>query len=181
MPDAMPDPTPDTLPDTTALQADIARLIEQDRLLQLPRLDAGLAWTLGCQLRDTALARGLAVTIEIRIGAETVFFHAMHGTAPANADWARRKRNVVELLDLASYRVGRELLLEGSSLEAKMGLPTRDHAPHGGSLPLRVAGTRLGTVTVSGLPQRDDHNLVVELLAPLAGLSAAETAAVSLP
>lgn len=166
--------------DTTALQADIARLVEQDRRLQLPRLDAGLAWTLGCQLRDTALARGLAVTIEIRIGDQTVFFHAMHGTAPANADWARRKRNVVELLDQASYRVGRELLLEGSSLEARMGLPTRDYAPHGGSVPLRVAGTRLGTVTVSGLPQRDDHNFVVELLAPLTGLGPSEIAALAL-
>ena len=162
--------------DTTALQNDLARLAEQDRRLQLPRLDAGLAWTLGCQLREAAAARGLAVTIEIRIAAETVFFHAMHGTAPANADWARRKRNVVELLDQSSYRVGRELLLENSSLEAKMGLPTRDYAPHGGSVPLRVAGTRLGTVTVSGLPQRDDHKLVIALLAPLAGVPLAEIA-----
>ncbi|HSI61120.1 MAG TPA: heme-degrading domain-containing protein [Ideonella sp.] len=162
--------------DTTALQNDLARLAEQDRRLQLPRLDAGLAWTLGCQLREAAAARGLAVTIEIRIAAETVFFHAMQGTAPANADWARRKRNVVELLDQSSYRVGRELLLENSSLEAKMGLPTRDYAPHGGSVPLRVAGTRLGTVTVSGLPQRDDHTLVITLLAPLAGVPLAEIA-----
>ena len=157
-------------------RADLARLVEQERRLQLPRLDADVAWALGAQLRDAARARGAAVTIEIRIGTETVFFHAMPGTAPANADWARRKRNACELLDQSSYRVGRQLLLDATTLEARMGLPTRDYATHGGSVPLRVAGTRLGTVTVSGLPQRDDHELEVALLAPLAGVPLAEIA-----
>jgi len=162
--------------DKTPLQADIAKLIEQERRLQLPRLDADIAWTLGSQLRDTALARQAAVTIEIRIGAETVFFHAMRGTAPANADWARRKRNLSELLDQSSYLIGRELALEGNTIENKMGLATRDYAAHGGSVPLRVNGTRFGTVTVSGLPQREDHLMVIEQLAPLAGVPLAEIA-----
>jgi uncharacterized protein (UPF0303 family) len=152
------------------LQADLARLAEQEERLQLPALDADVAWAIGTQLRAMALARGAAVTIEIRIGADTVFFHAMRGAAPANADWARRKRNVSELLDQSSYRVGRQLALELATIEAKMGLPTRDYATHGGSVPLRVNGTRLGTVTISGLPQRDDHEMVVEVLAALAGV-----------
>ena len=156
--------------DTLQLQTDIARLAEQEHRLQLPRLDADLVWALGTQLRDAALARGVAVTIEIRIGADTVFFHAMRGTAPANADWARRKRNVCELLDQSSYRVGRQLALEASTIETKIGVPTRDYAAHGGSVPLRVNGTRFGTVTVSGLPQRDDHNMVVAALAALCGV-----------
>jgi len=162
--------------DKTPLQADIAKLIEQERRLQLSKLDADIAWALGSQLRDRALARQAAVTIEIRIGAETVFFHAMRGTAPANADWARRKRNLSELLDQSSYLIGRELALEGNTIENKMGLATRDYAAHGGSVPLRVNGTRFGTVTVSGLPQREDHLMVIEQLAPLAGVPLAEIA-----
>jgi uncharacterized protein (UPF0303 family) len=162
--------------DIEQARADLARLAEQERRLQLPGLDADLAWSIGLQLRDAARARGASVTIEIRIGEQTVFFHAMPGTAPANADWARRKRNTSELLDRSSYRVGRQLLLDATTLEARMGLATRDYASHGGSVPLRVAGTRLGTVTVSGLPQREDHELVVSLLAPLAGVPLAEIA-----
>jgi len=162
--------------DKTQLQADIAKLIEQERRLQLPRLDAEIAWALGSQLRDTALIRQAAVTIEIRIGAETVFFHAMRGTAPANADWARRKRNLSELLDQSSYLIGRQLALDGNTIENKMGLATRDYAAHGGSVPLRVNGTRFGTVTVSGLPQREDHLMVIEQLAPLASVPLAEIA-----
>jgi uncharacterized protein (UPF0303 family) len=162
--------------DTHSLQADIAQLAEQERRLQLPRLDEELAWELGSQLRDVALKRGVAVTIEVRIGADTVFFHAMRGTAAANADWARRKRNVCELLDQSSYRVGRELALEGKTLEDKMGLATRDYAAHGGSVPLRVNGKRFGCVTVSGLPQREDHDMVIEVLALWADVPLAKIA-----
>lgn len=159
---------------TDRLSADLARLAEQERLLQLPAVPPDLAWALGSRLRDTAQARGLPVSIEIRFGEQLVFFHAMPGTAPVNADWARRKRNVSELLDLSSYHVGRQLLQDGSSLEAKLGVDTRDYAPHGGAVPLRLAGgTRLGTVTVSGLPQRQDHQLVVEVLAGFCGIDAA--------
>jgi len=162
--------------DTTALQADLARLELQEQRLQLARFDADTAWTLGLALRDTAKARGVAVTIEIRIGEHAVFFHAMPGTAPVNADWARRKRNTSELMDESSYRVGRRLALDGGTLEAKLGVPTRDYAAHGGAVPLRVNGTRIGTVTVSGLPQRDDHVMVIEALAALAGVPLEEIA-----
>lgn len=155
----------------------IEKLIEQERRLVLPRFDEADAFALGVQLRDVVASRGGAVTIEIRIARETVFFHAMPGTTPANADWARRKRNVVELLHKSSYRVGRELERDGTTLEAKMGLATRDHACHGGAFPLRVAGIGVvGTLTVSGLPQREDHELIVELLAPRCGVPPAEVA-----
>jgi uncharacterized protein (UPF0303 family) len=163
-------------PETARRQADLDKMAEQDRRLQLPRLDAELAWTLGTRLRDLALARQVAVTIEIRIGNDLVFFHAMRGTAPANADWARRKRNISELLDRSSYQVGVQHSTQDTSVEEKMGLPVRDYAPHGGAVPLRVGGTRLGTVTVSGLPQRDDHDMVVEVLADLCGVPLAEVA-----
>ena len=42
--------------------------------------------------------RKVAVTAEVRRGKETLFFYAMPGTTPNNADWVRRKRNVVEAL-----------------------------------------------------------------------------------
>ncbi|MFM2057625.1 MAG: hypothetical protein RLY71_2010 [Pseudomonadota bacterium] len=151
---------------------DIELLAEQERRLVLPAIDADLPWQLGQRLRELALARGAAVTIEIRINRETVFFHAMPGVTPANADWARRKRNTVELLQQSSYRVGLELKRDASSLEAKMGLPTRDYASHGGSFPLQLVGIgTIGTVTVSGLPQREDHAMVVEALEPFCGLA----------
>jgi uncharacterized protein (UPF0303 family) len=159
------------------LKAEIARIAEQERRLHLPRYDEAVAWTLGTRLKDAAEARQLPLTIELRLARETVFFHAMPGTSPANADWARRKRNTVELMQRSSYGIGRWLELDSSSLESKMGLPPRDYASHGGSFPLRLAGSGcVGVVTVSGAPQRQDHAMVVEVLAEWCGVELAEVA-----
>ena len=159
------------------LESEIHRIAAQEKRLRLARFDESVAWTLGTRLKATAEALPLPLVIEIRLARETVFFHAMAGTAPVNADWARRKRNTVELLQQSSYRVGRTLELEGSSLKAKMGLPTRDYASHGGSFPLRlVDGASVGVVTVSGAPQRQDHAIVVEVLAAWCGVPLGEVA-----
>lgn len=161
------------------LQQDIARIVEQERLLRFEGFDEETAWDLGVHLRALAVARAVAVAIEVRLARQTVFFCSMPGTSPANADWARRKRNTVEMLGRSSYGVGRSLELEGGSLEAKMGLPARDYASHGGSVPvIATSGACIGAVTVSGLPQRDDHSMVVEALATKCGVPLSEVALV---
>ena len=115
------------------------------------------------------------MTIEVRLGGQTVFLHAMRGTSPSNADWARRKRNVVEWLHRPSYAIGLETARDGRSELALMGLREWDVADHGGSFPIVVEGVGcVGAVTVSGLPQRADHDLVVEALADLCGVDLAE-------
>jgi uncharacterized protein (UPF0303 family) len=160
-----------------SLEQDIARIAQQERRLRFASFDEQTAWDLGSRLRALALARGVAVTIEVRVGRETVFVCSMPGTSPANADWARRKRNTVEMLSRSSYGVGRALELEESSLELKMGLPMRDYASHGGSVPIFLtSGACIGAATVSGLPQREDHELVIEGLSAMCGVGFDELA-----
>ena len=159
------------------LEDEIRHIAEQERRLELPRFDETDAWKLGTILKTLAESRGQAVFVEIRKVRETVFAYAMPGTGPNNIDWARRKRNAVELLQRSSYGIGRTLQRDNTSLETRMGLPTRDYASHGGGFPIKVAGVGVvGAVTVSGLPQRDDHDLVVEALAQMAGVPLAEIA-----
>ena len=157
------------------MTADLDRIDEQLRRLRFTRFDETDAWELGSDLRRRASDRRVAVTIEVRIAGSTVFMCAMPGTSPANADWARRKRNVVELLHQPSYAVGLEEVRDGRSVLAQMGLPDHEVASHGGSFPIIVEGVGcIGAVTVSGLPQRDDHELVVEALAARCGVEVAE-------
>ena len=152
--------------------ADLARIAVQEQQLVFPSFDEDTAWRVGSRVRELAAARGVAVAIEVRLAGSTVFFHAMPGTAPANADWARRKRTVVELLHQSSYAVGIEDAMKDRSITAMMGLPDRDVATHGGCVPVRVNGVGVvGAVTVSGLPQRADHELVIEVFAELLGQS----------
>jgi uncharacterized protein (UPF0303 family) len=156
---------------------DIQRISEQERRLVWVRFDLDRAWQLGSRLRELALTQELALTIEVRLAVETVFFCAMPGVTPANADWARRKRNTVELLHRSSYGVGRTLEQDGQTLLGTMGLAPRDYASHGGSFPIRAmhAGV-VGTATVSGAPQRVDHNIVVRAIAELCGVPVDEIA-----
>lgn len=151
---------------------DLDRIDEQVRRLTFPAFDEDTAWRLGTDLRRRAGELDAAVTIEVRLGRDTVFLSAMRGTSPANADWARRKRNVVEWLHRPSFEIGLEAERDGRSVLEVMGLPDRDVACHGGSFPIIVDGVGcVGAVTVSGLPQRDDHELVVEALADLCGVA----------
>jgi uncharacterized protein (UPF0303 family) len=51
------------------------------------------------------------------------------------------------------------------------------YAPAGGGFPIRIIGTGVvGAVTVSGVPQREDHNFVAECIAQHLGVNYADTA-----
>jgi uncharacterized protein (UPF0303 family) len=71
----------------------------------------------------------------------------------------------------SSYAMGLMLELEGKTIEARHGLTLADFAMHGGGFPIALKGTgTVGSVVVSGLPQREDHTLVVEGLAAMLGV-----------
>lgn len=149
---------------------DLERIAEQERELQLPRLDAQVAWELGSRLRALAQERGLAVVIDVRRFGQPLFYAAIEGTTPDNPEWVRRKSNVVARFHRSSYAIGIKEKMKDVTLTESQGLPLADYATHGGSFPLTVAGAGVvGSVTVSGLPMRADHELVVEALCSLLG------------
>jgi len=152
------------------LNEDLERLALQEHELLLPRLDFELAWNLGVLLRTMAVERGLAVVIDVRRFGQPLFYAALDGTTPDNAEWVRRKSNVVTRFHRSSYAVGLGLEKKNTSLTESQGLTLADYATHGGSFPLHVSGAgAVGSATVSGLPQRADHELVVEALCALLG------------
>lgn len=147
--------------------SDVDLLLAQEARLRFESFGLETAWELGTRLRARAAARGQAVLIEVRLDGRPVFLSAMPGTGASNADWARRKANTVELTDQSTYRAGQTPSDEGT-LHERMGLPLRDYAVAGGGFPILLAsGIRLGAVIVSGLPQREDHKLIVEVLAEM--------------
>ncbi|AOY01343.1 heme-degrading domain-containing protein [Jeongeupia sp. USM3] len=169
---------PDTDHDAR-IEADLALIAEQEALLQFDRFDADAAFELGSRLRDAATAYGTPVAIEIWQNGSPLFFFAMPGTAPSNADWLRRKRNTVWHFGRSSYAIGLKLAHSGDSLAGKHALAERDYAAHGGAFPLAIRGTGIvGSIAISGLPQRDDHGVVVAVIAEYLGI---DPAAVALP
>lgn len=152
------------------IEEDMAKIAEQERALVFDRFDLTTAWDLGSLLRHTAVERGLSVVIDVRLHSMSAFYTALPGTTADNENWVRRKRNLVLRFFQSSYGIGRKLDLQGDTVEDRYGISAADHAPHGGSFPIKVAGVGcIGAVTVSGLPQREDHNMVVEALARMSG------------
>jgi uncharacterized protein (UPF0303 family) len=150
------------------LSEDLEKIALQESELVLPQLDAETAWQLGSLLRTMAAERGLAVVIDVRRFGQPLFYAAMEGTTPDNVEWVRRKSNVVARFHRSSYAVGLREKQKGQTIYENQGLSLSDYATHGGSFPLRVAGAGVvGSVTVSGLPMRDDHELVMEALCAL--------------
>jgi uncharacterized protein (UPF0303 family) len=142
------------------------QLEEQEGRLQLTGFDNDDAWRLGCLLVELARERGLGVAIDIRRGGQQLFRCALAGTTPDNDSWIERKIRVVERFGASSFLVGQRYRDGGTTFEAATPhLDPAAYAAHGGSFPIRVRGVGpVGTVTVSGLPQAQDHALAVEAL-----------------
>jgi uncharacterized protein (UPF0303 family) len=143
----------------------IEELQEQERHLVFDRFTHDDAWALGCLLVELARERQAPVAIDIHRAGQQLFHAALPGSTPDNDAWIARKRRVVERYGCASYLVGARFRAKGTTFEESSRLDPDRYAAHGGSFPLTVRDVGvIGAVTVSGLPQVEDHRLVVEAL-----------------
>lgn len=155
-----------------SLIEDLEILTRQESLLRFPVFEPETAWQLGNLLRSALLARNAGGSVEIELAGHLLFACATPGAKPSQADWIRRKRNTVHRFHRSSYAIGRELARNGTSLEAAHNLSETGFAAHGGGFPLFLAGTGCaGSIVLSGLPQRDDHNLVVTAIGELLNIT----------
>jgi uncharacterized protein (UPF0303 family) len=153
------------------IETDLDRIAGQERVLQFSTFDAEAAWRLGSILREHAAAARAPVAIDIEFAGMQVFFCALPGATPDNVGWIRRKRAVTLRFRRPSYGVGLALARDAQTIGSRYGLPEAEYAAHGGSFPLLLDGIGcVGAVTLSGLPQRDDHAMVVEALAEFMGI-----------
>jgi uncharacterized protein (UPF0303 family) len=112
-----------------------------------------------------AVAEKLSITIDITRGEHQVFHASRPGTSADNDEWVKRKTRLVYRFGHSSFYMGQLLKSKGKSLEQAFLIPESVYGPHGGCFPIIVKGTGLvGTITVSGLAQEDDHKLVTEAI-----------------
>jgi uncharacterized protein (UPF0303 family) len=143
----------------------VDELAAEEAELQVTGFDNDDAWRLGAALVDEARRRELGVVVDIRRGDQQLFHAALPGTAPDNDRWVERKVAVVRRFGHSSLYVGQTCRDSGTTLVAKYSVPETEFAAHGGAFPVIVRGVGpVGVVTVSGLPQLDDHRLVVQVL-----------------
>ncbi len=148
---------------TTEIQTLIGSIEAQERTLVFHGFNNDDAWALGSILVEFARERGLAVTVDITRGEQQLFHAALPGTSAHNDAWITRKTRTVREFGVSSLLAGQRAKLGGNSFEEAPWIDPLRYAGHGGSFPISVVGVGVvGTVTVSGLPQLDDHALAVE-------------------
>jgi len=141
----------------------LQQLLDEEQELQFARFNEETAWQLGNRMVEKCKKSGLSVTIDITRGEHQLFHASLKGTSADNDEWVKRKTRLVYRFGHSSFYMGQLLKSKGKSIEEAYLLSESDYAPHGGCFPVIVKGTGMvGTITVSGLPQEEDHKLAVE-------------------
>ena len=143
----------------------LKQLLQEERELQFIGFNEETAWELGNALVSHALRENLPVTVDISRGDHQLFHASRPGTSADNDEWIKRKARLVSRFGHSSFYMGQLLKSKGKSLQDSYLIPEGTYAPHGGCFPILIKGTgMIGTITVSGLQQEEDHRLVVNTI-----------------
>ncbi len=143
----------------------IEALERQEQALVFDVFNEETAYEVGCALRELAASRQAPVVIDIRTSDRRFFFAALPGSAPTNDHWARRKGNMTLRMHCSSWLAAERMEAAGEPPGPDFGLDPLEFAAHGGGFPVRLRNVGVvgvvAAISVSGLPSRDDHGLIV--------------------
>lgn len=143
----------------------LRQIQEQEKKLQFAEFTNETALAIGLLLIEKAKKENKQVTIDITRCGQQLFHYAFDGTSPDNDQWVIRKNRVVNRFHTSSFYIRNLLLSQGKTLEEQYELSSLEYAAHGGAFPMIIKNVGvIGTITVSGLPQEEDHALVVAAL-----------------
>ncbi len=143
----------------------LAQLEAEYEELQFPAFTFEDAWAIGSALVELGRRDSLPIAIDITLNNQVLFHAGLPGSSPDNDQWLARKARVVQRFHRSSLLVAQRLKEKGESLEVKFGLSASDYAPYGGAVALRIRDVGVvGTVSVSGLADHEDHRLAAEAI-----------------
>ncbi len=149
-------------------------LLRQEEALQFSEFTNDTAFEVGLRLVEAARQARKAITVDICRNGQQLFHCALPGTSADNDEWIKRKNRVVNRFGHSSFYMGNLYKSKNTTIQDSALLDPREYAPHGGAFPVIVKRVGVvGTITVSGLPQQEDHELVVRVLSEYLGVAPA--------
>ena len=140
----------------------LAELAAEEEELRFDGFTNDDAWDLGSALVAVARRDGAPVAVDVSRHGHQLFHAALPGTSPDNDSWIERKTRVVHRFGHSSLFVRQASIERGTTFEEQFGLDPQLYAAHGGAFPVVVRSVGpVGAVVVSGLPQLEDHRMVV--------------------
>jgi len=146
----------------------LQELLDQEQRLVFDRFDNDTAIELGTRIIERARRDGLAIVVEIARGEQRLYYCALAGTSADNEYWVAGKTAVVRRFGHSSFYMGERARQRGVDFATAQALDPHKYLAHGGAFPILVTNVGMvGTATVSGLPQAEDHKLVVTVIEEL--------------
>ncbi len=143
----------------------LSQLLQLEQELQFAKFNEAVAWQIGSQLVEQGRREKLPITIDITRGNHQLFHASLPGTSADNDEWVKRKVRLVYRFGHSSFYMAQLLKSKGKRIEEAYLISETEYAPHGGCFPVILKDTGvIGTITVSGLPQEEDHKLVVQTI-----------------
>lgn len=104
----------------------------------------------------------LNLAVDILMGEYLVFRARLGSTGPGNDPWLAGKAQTVRRFGEASFLVKTRHLEAGTPFEERTDVDHEVFKAHGGSVPIKIAGEIVATITLSGEPDAIDHEVAAE-------------------
>ncbi|MCB9994219.1 MAG: heme-binding protein [Hyphomicrobiaceae bacterium] len=153
-----------------AAKEDIERIIRQEQELVFEQFDEDLAAELLTRGRARANAAQAPIGFLVKLWDRPLAFGATRGYSHHNYLWCHRKTNTVRLVHKSTYRLVLERGDKPRVFDESWGVDASEYVIAGGAFPISIKGAGfIGAVAASGLPERDDHALVVAAVCDVLG------------
>jgi uncharacterized protein (UPF0303 family) len=160
-----------------AAEDDIRIIAGQEAALVFTSLDEDTAFAIGADAREAAKRLGRGIAVGVYLWDRTLFLGTTAGASDSNRRWAERKAGLTRLQMKSSYRVVLERGDKPRMMEPSWAMDIADYAIAGGAFPLTVKGIGVvGAVSVSGLSERQDHEVGRAAICRVLGLDPAKFA-----
>jgi len=147
------------------IQQKLEKIKEQEETLLFKSFSNENALEIGLFIIESAKKFKKSVAVNIVKNGQTVFHYAMDGTSPDQDEWIKKKSNVVFRHHHSSYYMKLYNELKNRSYFEFYSVSPFEYAIHGGAFPITIEGSGvIGVITVSGLAQEEDHELIVEAI-----------------
>lgn len=133
--------------------------------IELQEFSNAIAMQMATDVIALAKQRNQHIAIEIKRLNYTVFLYVDDNLPSDKIDWLRRKANLVKRFEDSSLSIKNDFIKEHLKLYETFGLKDEDYVLKGGAIPIFVKGAGMvAIITVSGLHDVEDHNIIIEAL-----------------
>ena len=147
------------------INKELDRIHELQNKLVFKEFNSDTAWQIGNMIYERAKVEHRVITISIVLNGHKLFYYSFEGTHPNNDQWIIRKENTVNHFFKSSYEIALLMQLKKDNLTNRYGLHSDCYAASGGSVPIILKNTGIvGTITVSGGTQEEDHYLITDII-----------------